>query len=344
MVVEAEHVPWSVAWERAAYGAHGFYTTGAAARIGPSAFFRTSVHVGAVFHGAMAGLLLEVDARLDRPAALDLVDVGAGRGELLEGVIASLPDDVVARLRPYAVDVHDGPPDLDPLITWIVGAAPDAVPARVHGLVLAHEWLDDVPLDVVALDERRRPRLVLVDGTGEEQLGPRLDDDAAWSAWGLDAAAAREWIAQWWPAAGREPGERVEIGSTRDDAWRSVVARLDAGTALAVDYGHLRAARPYRGTLVGHARDGRVRGPAPDPDSNLTAHVAVDAVATAVSARVTRQREALARLGVTSYLPEAADAARDPQAYAEALVAASDAAELLDPAGLGGFHWIRVDR
>ena len=108
MAVEAEHVPWSVAWERAAYGAHGFYTTGAAARIGPSAFFRTSVHVGAVFHGAMAGLLLEVDARLDRPAVLDVVDVGAGRGELLEGVLASLPDDVVARLRPYAVDVSSG--------------------------------------------------------------------------------------------------------------------------------------------------------------------------------------------------------------------------------------------
>ena len=344
MVVDAEHVPWSVAWERAAYGAHGFYTTGAAARMGPAAFFRTSVHVGAVFHGAMARLLLDVDARLDHPAVLDVVDVGAGRGELLEGLLAALPDDVVARLHPYAVDVHDAPVGLDPRVTWIDGAAPDAVPAGVRGLVLAHEWLDDVPLDVVAVDERRRPRLVLVDAWGEERLGPGLDDDAAWTTWGLDASAAREWVAQWWPTAGREPGERVEVGTTRDEAWRSVVARLEAGTALAVDYGHVRAARPYHGTLVGHARDGRVRAPVPEPDRNLTAHVAIDAVATAVSARVIRQREALGALGVSAYLPETADAARDPHAYAEALAAASDAAELLHPVGLGGFHWIRVDR
>ena len=42
--------------------------------------FRTSVHVGPVFHGALARLLLEVDDRLGHPATLDLVDVGSGRG------------------------------------------------------------------------------------------------------------------------------------------------------------------------------------------------------------------------------------------------------------------------
>jgi SAM-dependent MidA family methyltransferase len=344
VAVEAAHVPWSVAWQRAAYGARGFYTTGEAALLGPAAFFRTSVHVGAVFHGAMAHLLLEVDARLGHPAVLDVIDVGAGRGELLEGILTALPDDMVTRLRACAVDVHDAPADLDPRITWISGAAPDAVPSHVRGLVVAHEWLDDIPLDVVALDERRRPRLVLVDAVGEERLGPGIDDDAAWSTWGLDAQRAREWVAQWWPTTGREPGERVEIGTTRDEAWRAVVAGLDAGTALAVDFGHVRASRPYRGTLVGHARGGRAHGPAPDSDGNLTAHVAVDAVATAAAARVTRQREALTALGVTSYLPDRAAVDRDPQAYAEALAAASDAAELLDPVGLGGFHWIRVDR
>jgi hypothetical protein len=32
-----------------------------------------------------------------------------------------------------------------------------------------------------------------------------------------------------------------------------------------------------------------------------------------------------------------------PADYAAALAAASDASELLDPAGLGGFGWLRVD-
>ena len=344
MAVEAELVPWSQAWHRAAYGPDGFYTDGDGARLGPAAYFRTSVHVGAVFHRAVTRLLLEVDERLGRPDRLDVVDVGAGRGELLAGMLAALPRDVAQRVQMVAVDVHPAPPDLDPRITWVHGAAPQAVPSGIRGLVVAHEWLDDVPLDVVALDGRRVPRLVLVDGDGGEHPGPVLDDDDGWAGHGRDAAAARAWVAQWWPTAGRAPGERVEIGATRDLAWSDVVARLDAGIALAIDYGHLRAARPYRGTLIGHVRGGRAIAAAPDRATNLTAHVAVDSVATAVAARVTRQREALSALGVSAYLPDASSASGDPRAYTDRLAAASDAAELLDPVGLGGLHWIRVDR
>jgi SAM-dependent MidA family methyltransferase len=343
VAVESEYVPWSVAWQRAAFGPDGFYTSGPVTTLGPSAFFRTSVHVGAVVHRALARLLVEVDERLGHPERLDLVDVGAGRAELIAGMLAALPDEIGARVHAVAIDVRPAPSDLDPRITWVASPAPGSVPAHLRGLVVAHEWLDDIPLDVVALDDRRRPRLVLVDGTGDELLGPRLDDDEAWAAWGLDAGAARAWIDQWWSFEGREPAERIEIGQPRDDAWQSVVSRLELGVALAIDYGHLRTARPYRGTLVAHSRDGRAQPPTPSPELNLTAHVAVDSLATAVGARVAHQRDALAALGVSSFLPDG-DRAADPAAYADALSAASDAAELLDPVGLGAFHWIRVDR
>ena len=341
-------LPWSSAWQRAAFGPGGFYSTGAGARMWPHRFFRTSVHVGAVFHAALATLLVDVDVRLDHPDVLDLVDIGAGRGELLPGLLDALPRDVAARVRAVAVDVHAPPDDLDPRVRWVVGAAPDAVPRGIRGLVVANEWLDDVPLDVVQLDDDLTPRLVLVTRDGTETLGPRLDDDEAWAARGLDAVRARDWVERWWPLtpeASAYPGDRAEIGVTRDDAWREVVARVDAGTALAIDYGHHRE-QHRRASLTGYRLAGRVSAPVPDGSINLTAHVAVDSVAEAVGVRkaIRRQRESLQALGVSASLPASSLAAHDPSAYADALQAASDSAELLDPSGLGAFVWVRVDR
>ena len=343
-----EAVPWSLAWQRAAFGPGGFYSAGAGARMWPHRFFRTSVHVGAVFHRAIATLLADVDERLGRPDVLDLVDVGAGRGELLPGVLDALPVDVAARVRAVAVDVHPAPDDLDPRVVWVVGAAPDAVPRGIRGLVVANEWLDDVPLDVVQLDDDLVARLVLVTRDGTETLGPRLGDDAGWAARDLDAARARDWIGRWWPLtreASACAGDRAEIGLTRDDAWREVVARLDAGTALAIDYGH-HLEHHRRASLTGYYLAGRVTAPVPDGRANLTAHVAVDSVAEALGVRtaIRRQHEALRALGVSAALPPSSLAVHDPSAYADALQAASDAAELLDPSGLGAFAWIRLDR
>lgn len=341
--------PWSVAWERAGFGPGGFYTDGAGARDGPSRFFRTSVHVGATFHRALASLLLDVDERLGRPAVLDLVDVGSGRGELLSGMLQALPSPVAARVRAVGVDVHEAPAGLDSRITWLVGTAPAVVPRGVSGLLVANEWLDDVPLDVVELGPDGTVRLVLVEPDGTEHDGPSIDDDAAWAAWGLDAHREREWLALHWPLELGlvAPGTRAEIGLARDDAWTAAVDRLDSGTALAIDYGHRSDRRPAAAphpTLTGYYRAGRAVAPVPDGSVNITAHVAVDSVAGAVGATATRQRESLLAQGVSGRLPDRELASTDAGAYAEALEAASDGGELLDPAGLGGFWWIRLDR
>ena len=78
---------------------------------------------------------------------------------------------------------------------------------------------------------------------------------------------------------------QAEIGSSRDDAWAAITGMLDAGAAVAIDYGHTRAERVAGtwdgGTLVGY-RDGRVVTPVADGSCNLTAHVAIDSVAAAV--------------------------------------------------------------
>jgi SAM-dependent MidA family methyltransferase len=309
--------------ERALYGPEGFFRRPE----GPAGHFRTSVQVSPLYAGAVAELLKRVDEALGHPKELTLVDVGAAHGELLAGVLACLPHQVTARLRPYATERADRPDGLDSRIRWT-----DTPPQGATGLLFANEWLDNVPLDVAETDTDGVPRYVLVRWSdGAERLGAPVE--------GADAA----WLERWWPIAG-EPGARAEIGRTRDEAWAAAVGSLTRGVAVAVDYAHERTVRPPFGTLSGF-REGRQVRPVPDGSCDLTCHVAVDACAAAGAgapgeAMTVTQREALRALGVAGRRPAPALAAEDPAAYVRGLAAAGEAAELLAPGGLGDFAWL----
>lgn len=295
--------------ERALYGPDGFYR-----RERPEANFRTSVHASPLFARALARLLEEVDAGLGRPDRLDLVDMGAGSGALLAGVLEAVPPETARRLRPVAVEIRprEGPEG----VVW--AAEP---PERITGLVVANEWLDNVPLDVVEYTPDG-PRLVLVDAEGNERPGPEPEE------------ADLAWLARWWPA--REG--RAEVGRSRDEAWAGLVGRLEAGVAVAADYSHDRETR--RPTLAGY-RHGRAVRPVPDGSCDVTAHVALDSCAVpGLETVLTTQREALRALGVDGRRPPRELALRDPRGYVAALSRAGEAAELTDPAGLGGFGWL----
>nr|WP_296071848.1 SAM-dependent methyltransferase [uncultured Actinoplanes sp.] len=302
--------------QRGLYGPGGFFVRGGD---GPAGHFRTSVHASPLFAGALLRLIRRIDDALGRPEAFDLVDVGAGRGELLTTLAALLPDELATRVRLTAVEVAPRPDGLNPAIAWRRD-----VPDDLTGLLVATEWLDNVPLDVVDVDDAGRLRKVLVDAEGRESLGAEADP------------AELFWLARWWPAPGR-----AEVGWPRDTAWADAVHRVRRGCALAVDYGHLRDARPRFGTLTAF-RGGRQVTPVPDGSCDVTAHVAIDAVAAAagVPYEITRQREALRALGVDGARPPLDLARTDPAGYLRALSAAGAAAELTDPAGLGGHWWL----
>lgn len=318
---------WSVAMQRALYGADGFYVAGA----GAAGHFRTSVSasasVRAVFAGALGELLDRVDSALGRPRAVDFVDVGAGSAELCGAVVAAVGSDLAARVRPTVVELRRPPTDLTDYIRW-VAEVPD-----VNGLLFANEWLDNVPIDVVV-----GGRVQLVDRDGQESAGPP------------PAADELAWLARWWPV-----GRRREIGLTRDRAWVAAVSRMRRGVSVAVDYSHVAAQRPTYGTLTGF-RLGRDVEPIPDGSCDLTAHVAIDSMQLAGERAIgaggrtprsvlTDQRSALMSLGVHGLRPAVPDlspgvASSGAGGYAAALQRASDSAELIDPAGLGGFIWL----
>lgn len=326
---------WREATERALYGPRGFFT-----REAPASHFRTSVHASPLFARAVARLLLRVDASLGHPGRLDLVDMGAGRGELLAGVLAELTGPATGeagsgaarRLRACAVERAPRPEGLDPRIAWHA-ALPG--PGTLTGVLFANEWLDNVPVDVAEAGPDGVVRLVQVRGAGGDDGAAHERPGAPVS--GEDAA----WLARWWPLEGAEPGTRAEIGHPRDAAWARAVGALRTGVAVAADYGHTRDARPPFGTLTGY-REGHECPPVPDGTCDLTSHVALDACAALApgTSGLRTQREALRGLGVTGRRPPLSLAREDPAGYVRELGAAGEAAELLDPGGLGGFTWL----
>ncbi|MER7896323.1 SAM-dependent methyltransferase [Streptomyces sp. NPDC096046] len=307
---------WRAAAQDALYAPGGFYRRAE----GPAGHFRTSVHASPLFAGAVARLLCRVDEALGRPAALDLVDMAAGRGELAGGVLTALPADVAARTRAYAVEIAERPAGLDHRIEWL--AEP---PRGTTGLLIANEWLDNVPVEVAEVDAAGVARRVLVREDGTERLGEPVGGEAA------------RWLERWWPLPGEE-GLRAEIGLPRDEAWAAAVATVVRGLAVAVDYAHTAGTRPPFGTLTGF-RGGRETTPVPDGSCDLTAHVALDACALP-GGRVLPQHEALRALGVTGARPPLTLASTDPAGYVRALARAGEAAELTAAGGLGDFGWL----
>jgi SAM-dependent MidA family methyltransferase len=333
---------WRAATERALYGGDGFYRRSEK----PSRHFSTSVHTSSGYAAAMVRLLVDVDVGLGHPAHLDVVDIGAGGGEFVIQLGRIAPSELRSRLCITAVELGARPAGLPTEISWTA-----AVPERITGLVVANEWLDNVPVDVVELTAQG-PRLVQVDtATGAERVGgsPNSDDQA--------------WLARWWPLG--EVGDRAEVGRPRDEVWTEVVQRMRRGVAVAIDYAHQRQTRPQHGTLAGY-RHGRSVPPIPDGSCDLTAHVALDACAAAGAAAVsgdgrsgggagangagagerrqetllTTQRNALRMLGIRGERPPLVMAKTDPVDYLRELQRAGQEGELLDRHGLGGFGWL----
>jgi len=304
------------AMDRALYGPDGFFRRPGP---GPAGHFRTSVHASPLFAEALAVLVTRLDAALGEPDPFDLVDVGAGRGELLTGLLAALPPAIAKRVRATGVELAPRPADLSPDIAWTADL-PTGLPTGIVGLLVATEWLDNVPLEIVEVDAGGTVRYL------DERLEPAEPIEPA------DAA----WLARWWPLDPTATGTRAEIGAPRDAAWQAAAGAVTRGLALAVDYGHVAGQRPLFGSLTAF-RAGREVAPVTDGSCDLTCAVALDSLALGVPMR---QRKALKALGVDGGRPPIGLATSDPGGYVRALARAGAAAELTAAEGLGDHWWL----
>ena len=293
----SDPVPWRDAWERALYAEGGFFRTSS-----PADHFRTSVHIGA-FAGAIASSSGAPGTRRRRP-----------RGRRRGAAARACSPSSVSRAR-------RGRGRRRPAPCRSGSAGGPRSPDRIDGLLIANEWLDNIPCDVVELDDEGVVRQVLVDpATGEETLGAPYDSP---------------WLRDWWPLT--EPGERAEVGDARDARGPT--------PSRGSRHGDRDRLRPHRATT---GRRSAPCGRTPTgarPMSSPTAAATSPPMSPSTRspqppARPVRQREALGALGLDGARPPLELAHSDPSAYVRALATAGEVGELIAAGGLGDFWWI----
>jgi len=269
-VAATRRVTWTQAWKSAN---DAFYSHHRAEEE-----FTTSLHAGSSVATYLAEMIHRNSAGHDD---FFVIDVGSGSGELLRQLAP-----LVGEVNLMGIDLRPKPAGLPDSVSWVQTSIDDGTieitgnDGSLKGLLIAHEFLDDVPCDIVELDHDLNPCLVLVDPeTGHEEIGPRLDDAAARRMRGAaELEAMRIWLHRWWPST--RPLARREIGLQRDRVWNRLTGVLDTGIAVAIDYAHRlpdRASGLWDGGSVKGFRAGRPCTAIPNGCVNITAHVALDA-------------------------------------------------------------------
>lgn len=321
---------------------HGYYSR-PDLRWGKDGDYETSPEVHPIFGYLWARQVLECWERLGRPAAFDLVEVGAGSGAFMVSILTWLgarAPECFAAARPVVLDGH--PHRLEQQRANLAARGFEAEHALTEdwlarggattGIVISNEFFDALPVHLVERsgDELREVYVTIEGGhlaleTGNlsapevaayfERLGLRLAD-----------------------------GARAEVGIAARDAMRRIAARVERGYILTIDYGYeareLYATWRTQGTLMAF----RAHSPQPDPLdqpglTDLTSHVDFTTLAAAAAtegfeaAPVTSQAEALTVLGLADALRVAGDrASSDVQRYA---AERRTAETLTDMSGLG---------
>lgn len=243
----------------------------------PQAHFDTLVRFSPILAQRLAAWL---DETLAEP--FEVIDLGADQGTFLTQVLTASH----FATHGHGIDLRMSPPTLDPNITWhqrdVLNAGLPHIDSCGMTVLLAHEFFDDVPCDVVEVDERGVCRWL--------DRGP---DGSPLLADVVTERDTLDWLDRWWPP--QRPAMRMEVGIARDRLWHALLRSTPRTLGIVIDYGHVLRERMVGtwdgGTLIGYRQHAAV-SPRLDGTTNITAHVAIDALAAqSASAQITRLRE-----------------------------------------------------
>lgn len=276
---------------------HGYYRT--RDPFGAGGDFVTAPEISQMF-GELIGIWVAATwEAMGRPAGLNLVELGPGRGtlmaDLLRALRAAAPDlapalhlvETSPRLREAQAARLGADPARGPAWHGDVGTVPDG-PA----IVIANEFLDALPVRQFERTER---------GWCERRVG--LSPDGTRLVLGLAAEPERD-LAGEVPARPAPLGVVLTVPGAALDLVRILARRLArrGGALLVIDYGH---ARPGFGDALQAVAGHRFVDPLAAPgEADLTAHVDFAALARAAAGAGARahgpvdQRDFLLALGL----------------------------------------------
>ncbi len=352
---------------------HGAYGSGRL-QVGPAGDFATSPSLGSDFAALLAPQLAQWLLQLDgvTPSScgmesssgrLSLIEAGPGEGDLAAdlavALVAGWPE-LAARLELVLVEPNAGMAARQrqrlsgcPLpVRWCSFAELAAAPAQ--GVVLAHEVLDALPVERVIWDGALwRRQLVVLDEAAA--AGPQLRLEAGAPLQPQADAALWNQVQQ----RGLIAAERLPAGWTTElhtavAPWLAGAgAALTRGVLLVVDYAlenrRYNLETRQGGTLIAYRHQQASGDLLREPGHwDLTAHLCLETLEADALASAWRplgqrlQGEALLALGLAQRLYGLQQSR--PEELAAALASREALLRLVDPAGLGAFHWIAFAR
>ncbi|MBW8897471.1 MAG: SAM-dependent methyltransferase [Massilia sp.] len=289
-------IPFSRFMELALYAPNLGYYSGGAAKLGRDGDFTTSPEISPLFGATLARAAAAIMAQ----SGPNIIEFGAGTGKLAHDVLTTLAE-LGVHVDSYTIIELSGElrarqqealKDF-PQVRWMNGF-PDAF----HGVVLANEVLDAMPVELVVRDGGRWQRQMVTVDTGRFAFAPALADAA------LLEQIERQIESQIAEADTLQDGYLTEVHPIACGFMRSLAQMFEKGkgAAILIDYGF--PAHEYyfdertSGTLMCHYRHHAHPDPFYLPGlQDITAHVDFTAMALAAHG---------AGLDVLGYMSQAA--------------------------------------
>jgi SAM-dependent MidA family methyltransferase len=321
----------------------GYYSRNAE-QFGKAGDFYTSNDVHAVYGRLLARQFDEMWRALDRPAQIEILELGPGRGlfarDVLDWCNKKFPDFFAA----LTYTMQESSPALraklqDTLENQLASGkavasqeSPEERPT-IHCslapgtplIVFANEFFDALPVEI--LGTAGKLHIALEDNRLHEVWLPPLDEELEF----LDRYGVHP-----------EAGERIEVPMLAQDWIGQIAHSISRGLLLMIDYGYTRneqLAGRHRGTVMAYRRHSASSDPYEAPgEQDLTTHVNFTALAGACEQagmqveKLLTQSQFLMGIGERNQFADAFEDCRVPQERAKV---ALQLKHLVTPVGMG---------
>jgi SAM-dependent MidA family methyltransferase len=335
-------IPFSRYMEMCLYDPELGYYARHAEQFGKAGDFYTSSDVHAVFGRLLARQFEEVWRALRSPAAIQIMELGPGRGLFAQDVLDWSEKKFPEFFGAIRYSLVESSPTLRERLTqtlerhFITGKCAlqstpslEASQSVMPVIVFANEFFDALPVEV--LSDKGSLRIRSGAGCLEE-------------TWTATSAEELEYLDRC--SVHPEPGERVEAGLIAQEYMTRIARSVSCGFIAIVDYGYTREellAGRHRGTIMTYRQHSASSNPYEAPgEQDITAHVNFTALQSAAEQsgmrveKLLTQSQFLMGIGEVNEFADAFEECKLPQERAKV---ALQLKHLVTPAGMGEtFH------